>query len=235
MFKYYKIKIDDTKSIRIPISAFYVIGTLVKVNDLSAYLRLYKEPIENDKSEIEMLPIPDKKIPDLSGIWKPYRKLKWIVALDSENNDKAVVYWKETIVTNWLNTGLTAEFKWQPSSESISEIPMENLVSHFEWSQPFYKKLGKYIDMEKTTDDAVKKIHMSDTYEENWNWDSDSEEYEEYEKDKKRQRILGVERRMEEIHKIMHPLRVEMEQLRREYGPDVEELKKTSIKKRRIM
>jgi len=97
------------------------------------------------------------------------RVVKWIAAATADAPNNAVVYWEPTVVVNWLNSGKTAEFTWQPTSELLADLPTEDVLDHVAWLKPLLSLLRRGLKLGLPT---AKRLHRA-SYEEEWEWGPD--------------------------------------------------------------
>jgi len=71
------------------------------------------------------------------------RVIKWIAGATEGAVDNFVIYWDKTVVDDWMGTGLTAEFTWQPTSEVIEDLYLQDVLDHVDWMGPMLSQLKK--------------------------------------------------------------------------------------------
>ena len=111
----------------------------------------------------------DQHLPLLQAI-PNQRVIKWIVAATEGIKDNYVIYWDDTVVEDWMGTGFTAEFKWQPTSEVIEDLYKEDVVDHVSWLEPLLAGLRRGLKKRWVT----KRRRSRAAYEEDKDWGSDN-------------------------------------------------------------
>jgi len=133
-------------------------------NLFRARLRLFLPLAARSLAEVHSLTLATADvIPVLDPVPRA-RVIKWIAGAAVGARDNLVVYWDTTIVENWLGTGCTAEFTWQPTSEVIEDLYAEDVKDHLAWIDPLRSVLVK-ADKEEG---RARKYRSS--YEEEWDW-----------------------------------------------------------------
>jgi hypothetical protein len=106
---------------------------------------------------------------DIIPVLAPFpnqRVIIWIVALSQNAPDNFIIYWDDTLVKNWLGMGLTAEFRWQPTSEVIEDLYKKDVVDHIAWLGPMMESLQNGV--KKGWVKKVRKVRAQ--YEEDADW-----------------------------------------------------------------
>jgi hypothetical protein len=143
---------------------------------LRARLRLFAEPIIEGllvsggsvTKSFTYVP-PAKDIFPVMDAPSDSRVVKWIAAATADACGNAVVYWEDTVVPNWMGTGKTAEFRWQPTSELVSDLPIEDIADHLAWLRPLLTLIRRGV---KYGLSSVKRRKRA-SYEEEWDWGPD--------------------------------------------------------------
>ena len=141
---------------------------------LRARLRLFADPITGDPSSgsitksFTFVPTTRDIFPVMDAPPNS-RVVKWIAAATADARGNAVVYWEDTVIENWLGTGKTAEFRWQPTSELVSDLPAEDIADHLAWLKPLLTLIKRGV---KYGMSSVKRRKRA-SYEEEWDWGPD--------------------------------------------------------------
>jgi hypothetical protein len=145
---------------------------------LRARLRLFHAPVTlarisggngDDGSSLLFAPPSANSYPLLDSP-PGSRVVKWVAGATVDAQDNAVVYWEPTVVVNWLGSGRTAEFTWQPTSELIKDLPAEDVFDHLAWLKPLISLLRRNI---ATKGRVVHERRRRACYEEEWDWGPD--------------------------------------------------------------
>lgn len=144
-------------------------------NILRARLRLFNpvtsrsDPQASTSNVTLMLATPADNIFPVMDAPANSRVVKWIAAATEGARDHALVYWEPTVVEDFLATGKTAEFTWQPTSELVSDLPAEDVLDHVAWLKPLTALLRRSV---KLGLGKVKRT-MRASYEEEWDFGPD--------------------------------------------------------------
>ncbi|KAJ3113509.1 hypothetical protein HK100_001962 [Physocladia obscura] len=187
------------KDIRLPTTVFGARGALVKVTSKDtatssrtrqkcdkAYLRLF-DPFGNLRNKLMQESHPVSllldTIPKVSTTIKGNSHfIKWIVSLVEDTKPcQFLIYWAPTIVDNWVGTGFTAEFTWQPTSEPPENIPFLDFQQQHDWLSLFLPEIENALQRKKrpkrSRDPSGQQVSDKDIYEEDWEWEKLNDKY----------------------------------------------------------
>jgi hypothetical protein len=127
---------------------------------LRARLRMFQHPQATSRTALAYGG-QGGAMPVLPGL-PSSRVIKWIAGATQGAKDNLIIYWAPTVIENYLGTGQTAEFTWQPTSELLSDVFREDVQDHLAWTRPLRAVLARQRSGPPRKERA--------SYEEDWDW-----------------------------------------------------------------